>query len=161
MRWLQRSAAVLIFLPLVCAPANATDKLPFTLTISGPESGTVGDEIRISAVLKNLSNQTVQIEWGIQHTVLIHAENGEEPRPKPGLRVYAGSTGRLSLAPGQTSLQYVIVSGEHGDYDLSKPGKYVVRLQRPMDDAGYPKGSVIESNPIIITIVPKQHGESK
>lgn len=161
MRWLLRSLTVLFFMPLVCASANAAEKPPFTLTISGPESATVGDEIKIKAVLKNISSQKVEIEWGIQHTILIHAENGEEPRPKSGIRVYAGSSGRLSFAPGQTSLQYVVLTGEHGDYDLSKPGKYVVRLQRPMEDAGYPKGSMVESNQIIIAIVPKRHGGSK
>jgi hypothetical protein len=150
-----------IVLSLVCASANAADKLPFTLTISGPDSVTVGDEIKINAVLRNVSNQTAGITWGVRHIVLIHDEKGDTPLPKPGLRLWAGSSGHLSLAPGQTSSQYIVVSGERSEYELTRPGKYVVQLQRPMDDVGYPEGSVVESNKITITIVPKPPGGLK
>jgi hypothetical protein len=161
MKRLAYRLTVPIMLALVCASANAADKLPFTLTISGPESVTVGDEIKVNAVLKNVSNQAVGVTWGVRHIVLIHDEKGDTPRPKPGLWSWAGSSGHLSLAPGQTSSQYIVVSGERSEYELTKPGKYVVQLQRPMDDAGYPEGTVFESNKITIAIVPKSPGGPK
>ena len=156
---LKRSMVVAISLLSFCAFANAADSPPpFTLTISGPGSVVVGDEIKIAAVLKNLSKQTVRISEGVQHKILVHAAGGEQLHPKPGDRVFAGSFGFLSLAPGETSpSQYIIVSGDHGgEYDVNKPGKYVVRVQRSLEDAGYPKGTVVESNKITIKVVPKK-----
>jgi hypothetical protein len=131
---------------------------PFTLTISGPESVTVGDEISVTAVLKNISNQTASYEWGLPYIVSVYDVNGKTVQKKPGKMGYFGSAGFVKLASGQTSSQRVVISGLGGEYDLTKPGKYVVKLQRPMDDAGYPQGSVVESNKITITVVPRQPG---
>jgi len=138
------------------------DALPFTLTIEGPASVTAaeasaaagpGNPIRVDAELRNISHHAVVIVWGTLYIVRIHTEDGQQARPRSGL-VNGESLKYVSLAPGQTSYQPVAVSTE---YDLTKPGDYIVQLLRPMDDAGYPEGSVVESNEWIITVLPDRH----
>ena len=42
--------------------AGAEDNRPFTVTISGPQTVAVGDDVVIHVVLKNVSNHAIQIE---------------------------------------------------------------------------------------------------
>jgi len=162
MRSLAYSMTIVAVLLCLSASADAVGQMPFELTIKGPESVTIGNEINVNAVLKNISKRTVSVTKGLPYAVFVRDSSGRTIQKKPGQWVYFGSAEVVSLGPGNISVQNVIVSGKYGDYDLTKPGKYVVRLQRAMGDAGYPKGAMLESNEITITVLPKKaHGVNR
>lgn len=161
MRWFGRSLTILVTLLTFCVSAKTVDLPPFSLSIGAGQVVTVGDEISVTAVLKNISKRIVSIEWGLPYIVSVHNANGKTIQKKPGQMGYFGSAGFIFLASGQTSSQKVVISGRFGEYDLTEPGKYVIQLQRSMGDAGYPRGSMVESNKITITVLPKKPNGSK
>jgi hypothetical protein len=135
---------------------------PVTLTISGPETITVGEKANISAVLRNVSSHTIGIMWGETYTIQIHNESGKEPPPKPGLWGTGGGSGStVDIEPGKTFTE--LVAGL-GVYDLSAPGKYFVRVKRPLHIVNNPPGStessILESNEITITVVSQAAGRA-
>lgn len=152
MRSLARSLAAFMILPFPCLSASASSELPITLTISAPHSPTVGDEVVITAVLKNISPQKVAISSGGPYIPIIHDEHGKVPPLKPGLWLWAGSGGRGWLEPGET---FTESAGSLNQYELA-PGKYFVKVKRPLDSPRYPKDTMLESNEITITVLPKK-----
>lgn len=153
MRWSARSTFVLIFLSTLCASAQPADNPPFTLTIFGPVIR--GNDISVEAELKNTSDRTVEVVWGMTYEVIFHDAAGKLVPKKPGEWAYFGQAVGNPLQPGQSSGQKVFISGPHSEYDLSKPGKYIVYLRRGLNDPGY-KGTVVASNKLTITILPKK-----
>jgi hypothetical protein len=146
----------LIFSAAFCMSANAADQPPVTLTISGPQTVTVGDTVIIHPVLKNVSNRPIGISLGRPYTVLVHDESGKELSRKPG--VLAGSSVSTNLMAGELASDFN--TNLSSWYDLSLPGKYSVRFSRYLvnDDL---RTLLIESNEITITIIapPKKNGQ--
>ena len=139
----------LILLSPLCVSAHAADQPPFTITISGPQTVTVGDPVIIYPRVKNISDRKIGFEMGRQYIVLIHDESGKEPSHKPGDWVWAGSAGHSDIEPGKDFPDFPT---KFSEYDLV-PGKYVVQFARHIDDND-PKSPIIKSNEITFTVVP-------
>lgn len=152
MRSLAPSLAALMILSHPCLAARAASELPLTLTITGPQSVTVGDEITIAVVLKNISPQKIAVSSGGPYIPIIHDEHGKVPPLKPGLWLRAGSAGLAWLEPEMSFTDYAAPLRQ---YELS-PGKYIVKVKRPLDSPDYPKDTMLESNEITITVLPKK-----
>jgi hypothetical protein len=105
---------------LSASAAYAVDPPSLTMTISGPQTATAGDDIIISVVLKNVSNRIIPLWLGDPYTVLVHNESGEGPTRKSGGR--AGSAISASIEPGKTLTDFPV--NLISEYDLSVPGKY-------------------------------------
>ena len=151
MRWLMRSMAVPMVVFFPCIAPYADSKLPLTLTINAPPPATVGEDIKIPAVLKNVSAHMVRISNLVHCTIIIHDEHGKVPTFKSGDWSWGGSFYQIEIEPGKTSTEYVDLMR----YDLA-PGKYIVRVKRPVYDAGYPKGAMLDSNEITIAVLPRK-----
>jgi len=143
----------------LCLPAQAVDKLPVTLTISGPQTIPVGKKIEIDAVFTNVSNHTVRVSRAVLYTLQIHDAQGKVPPIKPGFGVASASGNSFAIEPGKTVTEPI--GGLLVKYDLSTPGVYVVRVTRPLiivDDqfpAHVIQNSTLESNEITIKVVAK------
>ena len=61
------------------------------------------------------------------------------------------SGGSSQIDPGMNLTEFLRLTPE---CDLSWPGKYVVRLSRPLDHEK-PDGVILTSNEITITVIPK------
>jgi hypothetical protein len=145
---------VLSFLGLA---ANAASEPPLTLTMSAPHAMTVGDKLVVTAVLKNVSNQIAAIPWGVPYTTVVHREDGQVPPLKPGYWASGGSRFLVPIEPGKTfTVNMTLLSR----YDLA-PGKYIVQIKLPLRDPNYPKDTMIDSNEITITVLPKRPGNAK
>jgi len=136
-------------LACLCMPANAADTPPFTVTLSGPDTVVAGDKVILSVAMKNVSDHAIRIFFGERYTILIHDEDGKEPVHKgPG----GGSSGYVPVEPGKIFTDREYLSAE---YDLSKPGKYLVQLSRQEDDEDL-KSRIVKSNEITITVAPRK-----
>jgi hypothetical protein len=131
---------------------NAADQIPLTLTISGPQTVTVGDTIIFHEVLTNVSNHPIAISLGMQYTILIREENGKEVSHKSGNWAFIGNSYPGLIEPGKTISDHPTALGD--EYEL-KPGRYVVRYQRSIDDDD-PKSPILQSNEITITVLSKK-----
>lgn len=147
--------AALVASPSLCMSANAADELPLTLTISGPQTVTVGDTVIIHAVLKNVSKRTIEFSFGKPYTVLIHDENGEELRRKPGISGWAGSSALGEIKPGDASEDFLTSLSK---YDLSVPGKYFVIFKRRLNPSD-PESYILQSNEITINVTARKKDE--
>src|SRR5271168_5360602 len=78
-----RSTA-LILSSVFCPSAHAADQLPLTITISGPRTVAVGDNIAIRVDVKNVSNRTIQFSTGKDYVLRFRDEYGGESSRKPG-----------------------------------------------------------------------------
>ena len=153
--------AAMITLSSITLPAQAIDKLPVTLTISGPQTIPAGKIIEIDAVLTNVTKKTITFWWGYLYTLQIHDEHGKVPPLKPGLWLNGGgSTGPHAIEPGETFGEPI--GGLLSKYDLSVPGVYVVRVTYPLVivDGDFPRqhvvqSGILESNEITIKVVAK------
>ena len=157
MKLLTHSMAVtMMFLALPCIAENTAAALPVTLTISAPETVTVGDDIIIDLKLKNVSTQRVTVPWGMaaRLDVIIQDEHSNVPPLKPGFWPRAGSGATHPIEPGETF--EIIPSAPLGKYDLA-PGKYFVKIKYPLEHLQRPAGpndKMVESNEITITVLP-------
>ena len=146
-------AASLVLLSLLCLPANASDNLPLTLTISGPQTVTAGNRIIVQPVVKNVSDHTIRGFWfRTDYVVTILNEDGLELIP--GAKDWGGSTSLMpslmpiDVSPGATrsdipvrlDLMYNLV-----------PGKYSVQFACHVDPNDS-KSPMVKSNWITITV---------
>lgn len=63
-----------MILSLPCPATSGASELPLTLSISGPQTVTVGDRRPITVALKNASEIGATIPWGVPYTTIIHRE---------------------------------------------------------------------------------------
>jgi hypothetical protein len=151
--------AAMVALLSLRLPAQAIDKLPVTLMISGPQTIPAGKKIEIDAVLTNVSNDTVRIWRAVPYTLQIHDEHGKVPPIKPGVGVYGLSGADFPIEPGKTYTEPI--GGLLDKYDLSTPGVYVVQLTPPLlmvadqTPMHVIQKSTLESNKITIKVVAK------
>ena len=148
---LARIVTSLIAFSFLGTQANAADKLPITLTISGPQKATTGADVELTAVLKNESDHVLVAVWGVHYAVIIRQANGYEARLKPGLRGWGGSSGIFRLEPGKAFTETVSLN----EYDLM-PGTYVVQVTRPLNHEADSKNTILTSNEITITVAPSK-----
>ena len=143
---------LLILSSSLCMSAQRASELPLTLTITGPQTVTVGDTVTIHAILKNISKRTMSVSFGKRYTIVIHDENGKVPSRKPG--VWAGSSASGDIKPGEAAEDFL--TNLSSEYDFSSPAKYVVLFSRRLDDSD-PKSPILESNEITINVtLPKK-----
>jgi len=127
----------------------AADEPPLSLTISGPHTAHVGEQIFVRRVLTNLSSHHIQIFIGTQPTIIVHDENGKiVPQTAGG---WGGSFGFVGIDPEKSSEDTRVELSK--ECDFSKPGKYTVQFERPLDYED-PKSVLIKSNLYTITITP-------
>ena len=99
-------------------------------------------------VQKNISEHPIRIAWGWPYEEIVHDQQGKELQPKSGLS--GGSSADITLEPGQTFSEYRDLTSK---FDLTAPGTYVVRFRRHVNFSD-PKSPAVDSNEIIIKIVP-------
>jgi hypothetical protein len=132
----------------------------------------VGDEIRIEIALKNSSNQQFLVApviptAEISYRTYVQDEKGDlAPETKYGRRLRIGKdeAGRDTVIVGESAPLRYLQPGEslkeeiilNRLYDLSKPGRYMVRVQAQSDVAGMAK-----SNAITITVVSDTKGDAR
>jgi len=139
-----------------------TTEQPFTITITAPtEVVKVGDEVRVHAVLTNVSDKEILARGSpkgaraeTNYTVQVHDRNGNEaPETEYGraarMHQFAGSVLKVLLKPGEKMEEDTILGKQ---FDLSSPGDYLVRLSRPVSND--PKDGIVKSNEITITVIP-------
>jgi hypothetical protein len=148
-----RILITLLILSPLCRSSYAADRPLIAITIRGPLTIAVGDQIPIHSVLKNVSNHRIQIWLGATYTVVIHDENGKELSRKPWLT--EGSSGPTSIEPGDTAADFG--TDLKGLSILSRPGRYVVQFTRPLDYADL-NSPIVESNEITISVILPKKG---
>lgn len=126
---------------------------PLTLTLSGPETVTAGDAVRVELVEKNTSNfQSLGSEGQLNLLECSFSVLGPSGRELP-LNTHAdGVTGAhtlKSLESGWTSHGYAVLSDF---YDMSESGTY--RVQMSQRASGYPEAGRVVSNVITIRVMP-------
>jgi hypothetical protein len=154
-------AVLTIALPSIFGQ-DGKNQIPFTITISTP-SQTVrsGMEVRIHAVLTNVSNHTIVTErepasdQGEAHyDIRIQDKYGSTvPLTERGRAIKAhrfdGSKIKIWLQPDGKMEEETILNNQ---FDLTNPGEYEVQLTRPVSDD--PKDGIVKSNKIMITVTP-------
>lgn len=152
--WHGRSIAIIVTAACFCAFAHAaaqSTKPAFSLTISTTNSTvTLGSPVMVKVTMKNESEHNISVytentsdQGGFVYKADVWDEKGstapetkfgrsiqghdtpEELRREPYIIVTSGGEG--SLAPGQTIIDQVNLNKL---YDLSRPGKYTIRLRR-------------------------------
>lgn len=150
----------------------------FSITISAPDSVAMSSKLKIDIACKNVSDHqipsskagfggpwdyTVDVRLGVSEPVplteyskiLQGIDTGESKRtlsPEERRRefrrhVTSGSTIIQFLAPGETQKDEIPVSKL---YDLSKPGRYTIQIQRTDPETKL----VVKSNSITVTVTP-------
>jgi len=145
--------------------ATGPQRTPYALSIRAKhDEFRVGEEIRIEIVLKNISAQPLLAAPVIptaetSYRAYVQDEKGNsapETRLSRQLRSDKDEAGRETvtvfetgpvgyLQPGESTKEEIILGRL---YDLSRPGKYTVRVQALRDVDG-----VAKSNPVSITVV--------
>jgi len=147
-------------------PAQVTKLQPFSITISTPaEVVKPGSEVRLDISLKNLLDKTIllpknvgQEETDADYVIEVRdstgrsateTQRGQMIRGK-GTKRYFGSIRWVGAKPGETLKESVALNK---DFDLNKPGKYVIQIQRYVpDDLG---GGGVKSNVISVSVNPE------
>jgi hypothetical protein len=162
---------ILLFVrPADCQTPATPDvaRKPYTLTIRAKQNTfKVGEEIRINILWKNTSDQPVSVAPVIptaetSYKVFVEDEKGNlAAETKLGRRLRTGKdeAGQTTVSVFETAPIRSVQPGESLNeevvlnklYDLSKPGKYTVRVQSQSDLNGSAK-----SDPITITITDNQ-----
>ena len=136
----------------------------YALTIHGKQSSfKVGDEIRIEVTWKNTSDRPILAAPDIptaetKYKVYLEDEKGDlaaETEMGRRLRTGRGEQGQETVTVGQMGLLRYLQPGETMNeeiilnklYDVSKPGRYTVRVQSQGEPDGFAK-----SNTVIITV---------
>ncbi len=138
-----------------------------TVTITAPETSIkVGSEVKLDIATKNVSDRTIYVVYstvGRNMKIDVRDSEGNPVSETPfGLKVhgtdpkrapFAGTvfSTRVSLKPSETSQEKLVLDKE---YDLTKPGRYSIRVQR--SDVLSDTNTVIfvKSNTIIVTVTP-------
>ena len=144
------------------AKAQDGNVQPLKVTISAArEEVKVGEEVRIHVVLTNVSEQTITVlrspsqEQAEEHyTVRVYDKSGKDATETKyghaaGSYRFGGSEIVKPLAPGETMAEDTILSKQ---FDLTAPGEYQIQVSRPVSEN--PKDGVVQSNKIIITVLP-------
>ena len=159
------SRSLLLFLVVVSGLSAAADR--FSITVNAPKPTVkVGTDVTIEVVLKNTSagnflygsgskpedqgetdyKVEVQDETSKRAPETSYGHKLRTGEDSPGQHtVIVGSFVSFELPPGGVVKNEILVNKL---YDLSKPGKYEIHVER-LDDAG---GASIKSNTITITV---------
>jgi hypothetical protein len=126
---------------------------PLTLTLSGPETVTVGDPVRVELVEKNTSNFDSTGPQGqlnlLEYSFSVLGPSGTELPLNTQAKGVTGAHTLKSLAQGWTSNAFAVLSDF---YDMSQPGIYYVQMSQRA--YGYPKAGRVSSNVIAINVTP-------
>jgi len=133
-------------------------KSPFSITIS-TESPVVksGSELSIKIHLTNTSSQDMVVSGAYfegtdaSYQVAVRDSKGnlaKREQSGPGGPV-SGHWQRHTLKAGESTDSVTKVNGE---YDISRPGQYVIQLSRPI--SANPDDGVVKSNKITVTVTP-------
>ena len=158
-------AGVLWASGMLAAPKQ---QAPFSIAISPlQQSIAAGTEVKVEIILKNISNREINLSKSnassqaeFHFVVEAHDDSGKPaPDTEYGRRVMRKETKKravlfwseifFTLKPGEIFQDEVIASKL---YDLSRPGKYVIRVSRPVSDN--PKDGVVKSNQIAVIVGP-------
>jgi hypothetical protein len=134
----------------------AASKQPFSITITAVKTEvSAGAPVEIIIRQTNTSNQDVN--WSAvyfngfanDYSYDIRLEGGKKltPLPRKDEGPVVGSAIMGTLKPGESRETRV---GLGSQYDMTRPGKYIIELSRPVS-AG-PEKAVIKSNRITITV---------
>ena len=141
-RWTAAIVAIMCTMDALAQEIRGPQNLtaPFSLTLgTTTRSFKVGTALNVNVSVKNISNQDIYVyralsenmdQGGWVYFADVCAEEGDPPPPTLYEFIVArsvGSGGYIKLTPGKSSTDHVNVSKL---YDLSRPGKYRIKLQR-------------------------------
>jgi hypothetical protein len=132
---------------------------PLVITISvGKQTVNVGDPVPVKIKVTNVSDHPLNLSGGLGNTGLASSHlfeiNGPAGRvlSRNALRQGEPLTGDVvfrTLKPGETFTEIEDVGRA---YDMTKPGRYVIQLSRPIPDDR--EHRVVKSNKIAVTVTP-------
>jgi hypothetical protein len=152
--------------PMTSAEVAQVEPILCTVTITAPETSTkVGSEVKLDVVTKNVSDRTIYVAYstaGRNMKIDVRDSEGNPVSETPfGLKVhgtdpkrapFAGTvfSMRVPLKPGETSHEQLVLDKE---YDLTKPGRYFIRVQRSDILSDTNTVTFVKSNTIILTVL--------
>lgn len=163
MRTTARTLAYAIALATLAAPLTASPKgakPPISLTLATPKRPfRVGKPVILLATITNASARSLQVplSGGTSDVGMIYQvhvlDAGGKPVPRkpfpPKGRIWVGSTHGTGLKPGQSRVDRLNLSYI---YDLSRPGKYRVRIAEPLYRGPNRPNGFVKSNTVTITV---------
>lgn len=157
---------VLLAIPFGAVPSRS-EQQPFSLTISAEhDSVKRGSEVFVQIKVTNTSNQQISLAKAPGNLPQAESEYSIDVRDSGGREAPLTDYGRkikekkiivsmsrdsLHIEPGESQNDGVIVTKL---YDLSRPGKYSVRVAREIPPRW--GGGIVQSNTINITITHKR-----
>jgi len=169
---MRASRGLILLLPMfgltsvTAAQVAQVEQPPCTITISTPENSIkAGLEVKLDIATKNVSDRTIYLVFstvGRNMKIDVRDNEGNPASETPyGLEIhgtdpkrrpFAGTafSTRVPLKPGETFEEKLVLSKE---YDLSKSGRYSVRVQRSdvLSDAN--TGIFVKSNAITVDVI--------
>lgn len=133
---------------------------PFTIQISAPSySAVVGSGVEVEIIVRNTSATPLDCSVSVSELtgqisnliVDVRDEHGHEvsKRKYPHPELAAGHAMLGSIPPGET---WSVHESIDRLFDMSRPGKYIICVSRPISFAD-PKAGDVTSNSIEITLV--------
>ena len=146
-------------LGIVCVTSAQCQRRPLSIVISAPQSVLrVGSEVRLEVTLTNTSsrrmliqerNSATDYEIDVRDergTAVPENDYGRKLKEPPVMPMNSRNFG-IYLQPNESTKESIALSDL---YDLSRPGKYSIQVERGVSDN--PKDGVVKSNKVILTV---------